>query len=249
MSAGSNDVLCQRIEPNVCRKSCEVPGKNACVGKTKEYRPSTCTCSAAWGRWSGWICTDLCNATYQQRNRTCTKPEKNACFGPNYEQRPSQCVPCSADRTVCPPYRWGPQCSSNCFNCVDQCDGEGRCSKCIVGYKYPNYSCSQECELFEFGANCEGDCKQKCGEDCRERIDGTCPFKKVSLLWLLVLLLPIGLLAHILERKKSVPDEDDDPKTTPTESTARDTGDKTEATTTGYSNGSTMFKESRTGTS
>ncbi|KAK0068006.1 coadhesin, partial [Biomphalaria pfeifferi] len=240
-------------------RKCDHPkpaaNQRGCLGKIEDRKPGNCSLCGGWGQWSEWKCTDICQATYMERNRTCDNPKpsdpKFTCEGDKVSQKPSNCNVCAADagewgdwtswkcqsdictytytqyrvrtcnklthafentkcygsdfqdRRVCPPYRWGVECINNCYKCVDQCDSEGRCTNCILGHKFPNLSCNKECELFEFGANCEGNCLNKCAEDCLERYDGTCPFNKIHLLWIFLFIIPVGGLAYILYERKA----------------------------------------------
>ncbi|XP_055873864.1 uncharacterized protein LOC106058071 isoform X2 [Biomphalaria glabrata] len=73
--------------------------------------------------------------------------------------------------------------------------------------------CPKECRKFYYGKNCQGKCKIKChGEDCQERVNGTCFIAEEKMLpspaWLLLLTIPISLLMimWLRSRRVEVPD-------------------------------------------
>ncbi|XP_055873689.1 uncharacterized protein LOC129924052 isoform X1 [Biomphalaria glabrata] len=91
---------------------------------------------------------------------------------------------------VCPPYTWGTNCDQSCINCSDHCDQDlGICKHCKPGHKYPFSSCTQECDTYEFGRDCEGRCLRKCGTDCLERKQGICPVN----IWYYTFIFVMGL--------------------------------------------------------
>nr|KAI8752501.1 platelet endothelial aggregation receptor 1-like [Biomphalaria glabrata] len=74
-------------------------------------------------------------------------------------------------------YNWGPRCLLNCSGCVDGCSSiDGLCDQCKTGYETEFTGCDKfVCEPYRYGLRCEGDCIEKCGEDCENHRIGTCP--------------------------------------------------------------------------
>uniref|UniRef100_A0A2C9M4Y4 Uncharacterized protein n=1 Tax=Biomphalaria glabrata TaxID=6526 RepID=A0A2C9M4Y4_BIOGL len=88
----------------------------------------------------------------------------------------------STDQQECPPMTFGPNCSISCANCKN-CDKEtGTCSQCSSGFQLEQNHCDKECPDMTFGENCSGNCYSKCGEDCLDRIYGSCSRLSISTL-------------------------------------------------------------------
>ncbi|XP_055872637.1 uncharacterized protein LOC106079764 isoform X2 [Biomphalaria glabrata] len=86
----------------------------------------------------------------------------------------------STDQQECPPMTFGPNCSISCANCKN-CDKEtGTCSQCSSGFQLEQNHCDKECPDMTFGENCSGNCYSKCGEDCLDRIYGSCSRLSIS---------------------------------------------------------------------
>ncbi|XP_055873863.1 uncharacterized protein LOC106058071 isoform X1 [Biomphalaria glabrata] len=172
--------------------------------------------SGAWTTWSEWECNLNCYNPRMLRKRNCTDPNVTEaivyCIGHNQEHSQATCkVICPKD---CPRLTWGTNCTNNCINCDPDCDkNTGECRICKPGYRFPRLSCTKECRKFYYGKNCQGKCKIKChGEDCQERVNGTCFIAEEKMLpspaWLLLLTIPISLLMimWLRSRRVEVPD-------------------------------------------
>nr|KAI8752469.1 platelet endothelial aggregation receptor 1-like [Biomphalaria glabrata] len=110
----------------------------------------------------------------------------------------------------CNPQAWGDDCSKSCIHCADECNQvTGSCTKCLSGYKDPVLHCSKECDKFEFGADCIGDCKTKCGMDidCINRVTGQCPEEQGFAWYLIITLLSVilfaGIVYYVVTKKQS----------------------------------------------
>ncbi|KAH9495592.1 hypothetical protein Btru_014731 [Bulinus truncatus] len=72
-------------------------------------------------------------------------------------------------------FTWGLNCTNSCAQCVDVCHTiDGYCEECKPGFKGHQIGCSIECGPNEYGANCLGNCEEKCGTDCYDRQTGEC---------------------------------------------------------------------------
>uniref|UniRef100_A0A2C9L5Y1 Uncharacterized protein n=1 Tax=Biomphalaria glabrata TaxID=6526 RepID=A0A2C9L5Y1_BIOGL len=77
----------------------------------------------------------------------------------------------------------------------------------MPGFRHPIMHCTDACGEMTYGAECTGDCAKKCaGQDCIERVEGTCPSQSIwrSNWWLVALVLliiPIIILARVSGRK------------------------------------------------
>ncbi|KAK0062105.1 platelet endothelial aggregation receptor 1 [Biomphalaria pfeifferi] len=131
----------------------------------------------------------------------CDKPapvlDGNDCFGPPHQfTEDLLCfIICQDD---CPQGTWDLNCSKDCSQCLHDCNKyTGECDQCLAGFKNPNRSCSVACEIDEYGHMCKESCTDKClGEDCIDRIYGTCPIITTFMQYYhyMFLFLPFGIL-------------------------------------------------------
>ncbi|XP_055873830.1 uncharacterized protein LOC106062124 isoform X2 [Biomphalaria glabrata] len=163
-----------------------------------------------WGSWTQWSCPLNCKEKQMQRLRVCDSPAPEPggleCFGPPVQLTDDNLCNaiCPND---CPNYKWGLNCTKDCSNCFTPCDkNKGTCDSCKAGFHIPMKSCTYECDKYFFGYDCRGNCIDRCeGQDCVERVTGTCPAKKSynSLYFLLLLLLiPIAILCYLPQKYK-----------------------------------------------
>ncbi|KAH9495387.1 hypothetical protein Btru_017635 [Bulinus truncatus] len=141
------------------------------------------------------------------KNRVCRKVDDkpdDRCKGtdPEVQFRPHSCYEhgCPTD---CDPGRWGEDCHQSCQNCVDDCDKfTGECFRCKPGYKGFKSACQTECGDYEYGINCEGDCRIICASDCVDRISGSCSqaydYEKNIIIGTIFVILLFGLLFFCL---------------------------------------------------
>ncbi|XP_059160544.1 uncharacterized protein LOC131944071 [Physella acuta] len=152
-----------------------------------------------WSHWSEWECVLECGKYGHTRRRACDNPppvsDGDNCEGESFLRKDSNCgknLTCPSD---CGFNRWYFGCARSCENCDGDCDKfTGTCAKCKTGYGSPELSCSQFCPAYTFGANCLGRCMEKCGTECLDKFEGTCPPSEVNnrkYLWWLTLLIPI----------------------------------------------------------
>ncbi|KAH9495251.1 hypothetical protein Btru_016184 [Bulinus truncatus] len=89
----------------------------------------------------------------------------------------------------CEDNKWDYNCTQYCpDNCDSDCDKEsGDCYGCKSGYRQTesNRKCHTECPPLTYGIGCNASCIEKCGTECTENIEGTCP-TGFSYLWLIM---------------------------------------------------------------
>ncbi|KAH9496722.1 hypothetical protein Btru_009793 [Bulinus truncatus] len=158
-----------------CRGNCT----EKCGSDCFERLNGKCPVHGAWSNWYAWKCTPNCKDTRQSRKRSCNKPKPsrggNPCLGDKIQYREHICYQNTQCQQDCPAFRWEINCTESCENCMDDCNKfNGSCKRCRSGFKFPETACLTVCSANEYGENCEGDCSIKCGEDCFDRIVGTC---------------------------------------------------------------------------
>ncbi|XP_059156001.1 uncharacterized protein LOC131941036 [Physella acuta] len=165
-----------------------------------------------WNTWTEWECVLECGKYGHTRSRACDNPppvsDGDDCHGETQLRRDSDCgknVTCPSECTF---GRWFWDCTRSCENCDGDCDKfTGTCSRCKTGYGSPELSCSQFCPAYTFGANCLGRCMEKCGAECLDKVEGTCPPTETNnkrYLWWLVLLIPIAAFIMFMVSKRKI---------------------------------------------
>ncbi|KAK0062057.1 properdin [Biomphalaria pfeifferi] len=159
-----------------------------------------------WNEWTSWVCTKNCSDA--NIYRACDNPAPSSrgrhCTGTNLEKLPEMCHLNMSCPGLCPDFKWGEHCAGDCPKCIDVCDKfSGECSNCQSGYKDPKNSCQLKCFKSEFGMNCTGSCEEKCGSDCLESVEGTCP-ENITDLYIYLMIMPlIPIMSYLIFRRKS----------------------------------------------
>ncbi|KAH9495622.1 hypothetical protein Btru_014827 [Bulinus truncatus] len=195
---------CNNPEPSDYGRHCEGHGHQ---DRSTKWCSVNCgkKASAGWGLWSEWACQSDCSQKKMVRFRDCDNPASEPggmdCLGPPLEftvdNRCSIVCP-----FACPVGSWGINCTYDCSHCESDCNKiTGMCHSCSAGFKAPDRACSIGCGEFQYGVMCEGACEDKCyGEDCTERVHGTCPVLRTVLSYfvLLIFVLPVlGIVVFI----------------------------------------------------
>ncbi|XP_059167674.1 multiple epidermal growth factor-like domains protein 11 [Physella acuta] len=179
------------------------------------------------GGWSPWVyteCSRNCSDYKRTASRKCDKPETQNfglyCEGVGFELQEKGChvtLKCPGLITVyvsvkdCPLGTWDFNCKGVCLNCHPDCDKwNGTCQHCTRGHKLADGKCEHVCTAGTYGFACGGNCLEKCGTDCIDRVHGKCPGKDASnsfsYFWLGVLSLPLlivlVLYLRIRDRKE-----------------------------------------------
>ncbi|KAH9490141.1 hypothetical protein Btru_042481 [Bulinus truncatus] len=149
-------------------------------------------------------------STYQDIKRECDDPPPEPggldCLGPPIQLTEDDlCFSTCPDD--CPDGKWGLNCTSDCSQCESPCDKKkGICHSCKPGYRLPLFSCSKMCDKYFYGFDCRGNCVFECeGDDCIDRVKGTCPAKQLLKLWHLLgllLLIPMAILCYLPQKYK-----------------------------------------------
>ncbi|XP_055872693.1 uncharacterized protein LOC106068325 [Biomphalaria glabrata] len=135
--------------------------------------------NGGWGSWSEWTCSRNCYDFRKFRTRECDNPSPNYdgldCGNASIESKDSNCYTTTTCPSLCPQGAWAYDCVRSCVHCLPDCDKfTGICSQCQPGYKDPHNSCPYACDVNTYGSNCSGNCLQKCGADCFDRVTGAC---------------------------------------------------------------------------
>nr|KAI8752431.1 multiple epidermal growth factor-like domains protein 10 [Biomphalaria glabrata] len=160
-----------------------------------------------YGEWSKWRCTEKCSNPMEERRRSCKLiTSKSRCNTSLVETRQATChvgKTCPGD---CPDFKWDLNCASSCQNCEKPCDKfTGKCQQCKSGFQIPEKSCTISCKHNQFGKDCLGNCLEKCGQDCVERINGDCPSQSTGLLIgiiIAVIFLIVGIFSFLTVQRK-----------------------------------------------
>ncbi|KAI8786387.1 tumor necrosis factor receptorsuperfamily member 6, partial [Biomphalaria glabrata] len=158
---------------------------------------------AYWDEWTEWKCMEPCDLDKMFRFRKCYHKKElkisELCQGLRTEDMPANCKNRCAQ--ACPLGKWRKDCQGDCSNCEDDCNKlTGYCARCKPGFQNNNMSCSDVCGPDKYGFMCQSQCSIKCnGEDCVERVTGSCP-ERSNVMWLTLLLLlfpPIMILLFL----------------------------------------------------
>ncbi|KAH9495590.1 hypothetical protein Btru_014706 [Bulinus truncatus] len=160
---------------SICKGESTSRGEFICKGEF------ICRVNGGFGPWQMWECTEDCSDIRVRRTRVCDTPPPNLggepCDGEFEDFKVSDCYYDDICPEKCPKYQWGGGCIFDCYNCEEDCHKfNGSCSRCMPGFKNPEFSCKDACEENEWGANCLGDCRVTCGRDCIDRVTGSCGF-------------------------------------------------------------------------
>ncbi|KAK0061949.1 platelet endothelial aggregation receptor 1 [Biomphalaria pfeifferi] len=129
-----------------------------------------------FGQWSEWACSKTCTEPKQARKRNCISEEPELqCYGKREEWKSFNCYVNELCPGVCPKGEWGVDCVNKCGHCLDDCDKfQGSCSACQPGFMGRETGCMKACGEGSYGQDCSGNCQQKCGSDCVDRVTGEC---------------------------------------------------------------------------